>query len=180
MKGKRVYLWEKLILNKKKQLERTLTAGELRIIEFERIFDDLPESDKPFAKDILAQYRYHGRLSGRQWHFVKELTRLPKRKARRGARDRGVYWLYAVSDMRSIKIGYAKDPDRRLSELQVGSPQELEIIWRLKIGQRGDAVKNERMLHRLCKAHHLRGEWFDCEVEPILESFKPKLTKESE
>lgn len=60
----------------------------------------------------------------------------------------------------SIKIGRSDDPDRRLKQLQTGSPYTLRIILVMK--NEGD---RESRLHRHMANHRTRhthgGEWFD-------------------
>jgi len=52
-----------------------------------------------------------------------------------------------------IKIGKAKDIDRRLKNLQCGSPDNLVILK----SYRGDA---EKTLHKVFSSIRLHGEWF--------------------
>lgn len=56
-----------------------------------------------------------------------------------------------------IKIGYAKDPGKRLADLQVGSFHELEILAAV---ESDDAAALERRLHKKLKNFWHRGEWF--------------------
>lgn len=155
----------------KKQLAAELTSGELRIIQLDRTVDELAnENDREFAKNLLANYRRYGKLTGKQWHFVKEVTARPKRRISKY--HEGVWWLYAATDMRAIKLGMAKDPERRVKALQTGHPLNLELVWKRKVGTRKEAARNEKSLHKFFKEHHLRGEWFDCDVEPLLEGFE--------
>lgn len=55
-----------------------------------------------------------------------------------------------------VKIGYANNPVRRLTELQVSNPVRLEILATLP-GARAE----ERQLHRHFTSHRRHGEWFD-------------------
>lgn len=59
---------------------------------------------------------------------------------------------------RSVKIGIAIDVNRRLSDLQMGSVEPLEM---LATGPGGRTV--EQRLHRRYEAQHVRGEWFELE-----------------
>lgn len=56
-----------------------------------------------------------------------------------------------------IKIGKADNPEKRLAELQTGSPESLRLIGKLQ----GD---HERDLHNRFHKLHLRGEWFNPDV----------------
>jgi hypothetical protein len=69
-------------------------------------------------------------------------------------------WIYLISDGRAYKIGYARDPEKRLRLLQTGSSESLQII----------AVINgpsslERELHELFAGDRFRGEWFNSSRE---------------
>jgi hypothetical protein len=56
-----------------------------------------------------------------------------------------------------VKIGYSKNPDRRLRELQTGSSRTLVIYSRIE----GVTKEAEREIHNLCREHRRAGEWFD-------------------
>lgn len=55
----------------------------------------------------------------------------------------------------SIKIGYGKNPAKRLRDLQVGSDRELRLI-----GVTPGGVALERTLHQEFAELRLSGEWF--------------------
>lgn len=74
-----------------------------------------------------------------------------------------IYWI-GTSLLDPVKIGYATDPDRRLAELQVGSPERL-VLFAVIPGDRAD----ESRLHAHLRAYRLRGEWFK-PVAPVLDA----------
>ena len=53
-----------------------------------------------------------------------------------------------------VKIGYAKDPDKRVMFLQTGSPMRLSILW----AERGSY---EAALHAEFREVLAHGEWFN-------------------
>ncbi|MFI6512149.1 GIY-YIG nuclease family protein [Streptosporangium sp. NPDC050855] len=67
-------------------------------------------------------------------------------------------WLYLVGsdEVRPVKIGVSFNPDRRVEELQVGSPVALRILWRAPGGR-----DMERVLHACFRSYWKHGEWFD-------------------
>lgn len=68
-------------------------------------------------------------------------------------------WVYLVETTEGparVKIGFSSDPQRRLADMQVGSPVKL----RLRTKWRGTS-EDEASLHRLVAAHRLHGEWFE-------------------
>lgn len=67
-------------------------------------------------------------------------------------------YLYVIKDSENKrKLGFSRDPDRRVKELQTGNPLELTVEYRLPIRVRNRAEKN---LHDLFPADRIRGEWF--------------------
>ncbi len=55
-----------------------------------------------------------------------------------------------------IKIGFAKDVDKRVRALQTASPVPLKVLAVVE----GDSAIEKRF-HRLLEAHRLMGEWFE-------------------
>ncbi|WP_318201074.1 GIY-YIG nuclease family protein [Streptomyces sp. SCL15-4] len=77
--------------------------------------------------------------------------RSPKWKAANGKPHT---YLVTAEGTHLVKIGIAKDPRRRLKELQTGQPMDLFLMWAVE----GDY---EQALHDLFAAYRHRGEWFD-------------------
>ncbi len=81
----------------------------------------------------------------------------PRRKRRRKRRrvikrGRSIYFVEAIG---LIKIGITGDVDNRLSELQVGSPAPLRLLF----STRG-TTRQEHALHCYFTEERVRGEWF--------------------
>lgn len=75
-----------------------------------------------------------------------------------------VYFIHS-EESRAVKIGRAKNVERRLKSLQTAHPYELKVIKTIKV-KAGKAAKDlENSLHQ--KFDHLRlsGEWFKAEPE---------------
>jgi Meiotically up-regulated gene 113 len=64
-------------------------------------------------------------------------------------------YVYAIESGDAVKIGWAQNPVRRLSELNVGSPGQHRLL-----GFVGATKDQERQLHRLFAPYRIRGEWF--------------------
>lgn len=56
----------------------------------------------------------------------------------------------------AVKVGFSKDPWRRLQQLKTASPTPLYIIGRMA----DQPAERERELHRLLDAHRINREWF--------------------
>lgn len=65
----------------------------------------------------------------------------------------------------AYKIGIAKDVEKRISELQIGNPNELFLIAKIDFGTPKRAMYVEKMMHRFYKKHHIRGEWFSRKID---------------
>ena len=65
-------------------------------------------------------------------------------------------FVYAVKSGDAVKIGWARIPERRVAELNVGSASRHELI-----GYVAGTKEQEAECHRLLSPHRIRGEWFD-------------------
>lgn len=74
--------------------------------------------------------------------------------------------IYLISDGEKVKIGYSKNPQKRLKQLQTGHPNRLKLI---KIWD-AEPVK-EKLLHRMLWMFHkdCKGEWFTIGVDDCVE-----------
>jgi len=73
-----------------------------------------------------------------------------------------VYFIQAEQSLR-IKIGVAQDPEKRLSDLQVGSPEKLNLIGIVYGAGRGE----ERRLHNVFHYAQTHGEWFEPSIRLV-------------
>jgi len=71
-----------------------------------------------------------------------------------------------------IKIGIAINPRMRLKELQIGNPNELQIIKLIEGG-----IKEERELHRKFKKYQLINEWFKEEALDLESELKSEFVR---
>ena len=69
-----------------------------------------------------------------------------------------VYFIQSVNGG-PIKIGYAENVNTRLNELQIGNPEELQVIKTIRGGR-----DVETTIHEAFKQYRLRGEWFNAEI----------------
>lgn len=104
----------------------------------------------PETTDFAAVYRalYDARQGG-------EGDQLLAQRALRDHRSKRRFVYFVGGDQGAIKIGFAKSPDDRLREIQVGSPIPLSILALVEGGP-----KLEKGYHRRFAAHRLHGEWF--------------------
>jgi hypothetical protein len=67
----------------------------------------------------------------------------------------GMIYFVQADIVNLIKIGWSREPDRRLTHLQIGSPVKLTMLAAIP-GHRS----REKKLHYQFHAHRSHGEWF--------------------
>lgn len=74
------------------------------------------------------------------------------------------YYVYFIScgnkNSKSVKIGIAKDPAKRILDLQIGNPAALKLDSTIECRSRKHAHNLEHWLHKCFSKYHIRGEWF--------------------
>lgn len=72
------------------------------------------------------------------------------------------HYIYVISDphRRAVKVGYAKDPRKRLDSIQTGNATKLHVHHMFRTDCLQDARKVERRTHDHLIANALMGEWF--------------------
>jgi hypothetical protein len=68
-----------------------------------------------------------------------------------------------------IKIGYSKNPKKRLASLQTATPHELALLGTIPGG-----LEHEGEFHRRFAGHELQGEWFDGAILPEVQQILAK------
>ncbi len=76
-----------------------------------------------------------------------------------------VYFIQCDGPLRPVKIGYARNPESRLSNLQSGCPYRLSLIGYAPVESAPDI---EQQLHARFGEVSLRGEWY-AEIPSILD-----------
>ncbi|MGP3737941.1 GIY-YIG nuclease family protein (plasmid) [Streptomyces sp. GDS52] len=65
-------------------------------------------------------------------------------------------YVISLDDSQVVKIGRGSDPEKRVAQLQIGSPAPLILQW---VHEGGEELENH--LHAVFQEYRLRGEWFD-------------------
>lgn len=80
-----------------------------------------------------------------------------------------LYVIASKDGLSGVKIGFSKDPERRLRQLQTAQPVQLFIHYSEPVMVK-KAKFVEKAVHRALAYKTLRGEWFSIEInEAILE-----------
>ena len=77
----------------------------------------------------------------------------------------GFVYLARNGNTHWYKIGISKQPYRRMTQLQVGTPLEITLVERVFTM---DAPKLEKALHEYYQAYWMRGEWFDLPTDEVV------------
>ncbi len=78
-----------------------------------------------------------------------------------------------------VKIGVACDAEKRLRELQVGSPVELKLTLTRPYAERRDADAVAEELHRHFAGRRVRGSWYRLTVAEVRERLAQRATLEA-
>ena len=78
-----------------------------------------------------------------------------------------VHYVYFIlnRDSNAIKIGRARDIQKRLAALQTASPAELELLKAVQVRTGFQSQQLEVILHSKFRHLRIRGEWFRAEPE---------------
>lgn len=71
----------------------------------------------------------------------------------------GTVYFMADTDYQFMKVGFSRNVQRRLAQIQDGGPLKLFVV-----DQFPGNVNDERAVHDLLKEHRIRGEWFQPEA----------------
>lgn len=103
-------------------------------------------------------------------HFVKAWAEPEGRVITPGKRtitlskkvaDAPAYVYFVVNqDSKAVKIGFAKNVQKRLAALQTSSPAQLELLGSIKTESSQTARYLEESLHQMFANLHIQGEWF--------------------
>lgn len=124
---------------------------------------------KPGIYQLLAKSRKPQAKAMFKWLMSQEIkdSILGIGNGKWGANNNsGFVYLAQASQTQWCKIGMSKQPYKRMSSLQTGTPLEITLIHRVFTF---DMVALEKSLHDYYAAYSLRGEWFDLPVECIRE-----------
>ena len=89
---------------------------------------------------------------------MREESRKRKRMESESKLESNMGYVYLITCKKTMvcKIGFSKNPHKRISTLQVGYPFQL-VLEDYKKG----SMLDEKNLHKANKKHKLNGEWFN-------------------
>jgi hypothetical protein len=80
-----------------------------------------------------------------------------------------VYFIQAFGErsLVRIKIGKSRNPEARLSQLQVGSAVKLKLLGKVKCRDESHACSIEKFAHNIFHKQRKHGEWFNLSAKHI-------------
>ncbi len=135
------------------------------------------ESVEEMRQSLIRQFITKDQLSPRQIAAVHKLAAPSRYKSKtlKTNRRRQKHYVYAISDGAFVKIGLAVDPVKRLNDLQTASPSRLKLEAKIECPRYSDAARLEKQVHRACKKHYVRGEWFQMDAMVVFDNFRERL-----
>lgn len=90
-------------------------------------------------------------------------------------------FLYVISDNSQgpVKIGFSKDPNKRVKQLQTGSNVKLSVFYTLSINPKHRIIL-EKLIHTATSHHKKHGEWFSLTVEDAIAEINFAVIRYSE
>jgi predicted GIY-YIG superfamily endonuclease len=80
------------------------------------------------------------------------------------------YYVYVIGrEQGPVKVGISADPATRLTNIQVGCPFQLKLLYVRKLRSRAHAKHHEKSFHEVWENDHIRGEWFKLDAEIAIE-----------
>lgn len=95
------------------------------------------------------------------------VRRKENREVRKGS------YVYAIKSGQHVKFGSSKSPWARVDDIQVGCPEQCELVFLVNCGKEFARSGVEKAIHLALERSHVRGEWFDASspgVKRLLET----------
>ena len=101
-----------------------------------------------FTKQLMAQLPDIQIRTMLETLSAIDLTELPKEQ-----------FIYVAKEKVSgrYKVGISIHPKERIKQLNIGNPEELELIY---TAQARDGFKTEKFVHKMLETSNIRSEWF--------------------
>jgi len=87
--------------------------------------------------------------------LIKKKSKSEQSKSKRKKNENG--YIYLIKDEGSglVKVGYSKNPSKRLKALQTSSPSTLKLL-----ATKEGNYTTESKFHKAYQKDHIRGEWY--------------------
>lgn len=159
---------------KKKSFKKTYSEKELLLAKLHKLLIGgmIEGKDQITARSLISWHLKMNGLSLNQWDFVDVIIKRAEQINKPPQMVEKQY-LYGISDGEMIKLGMSNNIKKRIVTLQTSSPRELKIIWEYYTGRNAKVARAlEKKLHRRCRKHHVRGEWFSINCLDLVTTFR--------
>lgn len=118
---------------------------------------------KIIRPDVVGEFRHFSLDAGLSFSQMFEMVKYAAYFPSSSAPPSPSYvYLIRKRHTRVFKIGISNNPEQRLSTLQGANAEALSLIQTWAVPQ---AIKIERILHRMFDAGRMQGEWFTLSIE---------------
>ena len=164
---------EAMAKKKRKSKKLHLSEASQLLVRLEKVVKaGVPDSSP--AISLVHWFMDNQSWTEKQWSYAKAICYRFEKTKKNPIKNKK-YYLYAITDGESVKLGYSSNIRARIKNMQTGCPNDLKCIWKYYVGRsESEANKTERRLHRYCKSHRKRGEWFSMYCMVIVEQFTIK------
>jgi len=77
-------------------------------------------------------------------------------------------YIYIIGSISSpYKIGFSKEPQKRLKSLQTGYPHKLSLLYTKEVLE-SDVKNIEKKIHKVLNHKRTKGEWFNILLEDAI------------
>lgn len=147
------------------------TRVERLVAQLEKNMKHFPSDDRDKASSLLRWYATKGDLTEKQIKLGKAILGR-KRKEVGYQKNEAPYFVYVISDGEFAKIGYSKNPKKRIKAVQTANPKRLKLVAKKEVQGRLRAKAIEKSLHKQYGKHRQVGEWFCGSIlEELLKRF---------
>lgn len=165
-------------MRKRRYSRPLLTPRERTIARLEQLVrtdiqtKHLTADERLTARSLMRAYLDYHDLTPAQWRLAGSIVNLHSKMG--AIRSPSDWMVYAMRAGDRVKVGYTSNVGSRVKSIQTSHPERVEIVWSLPCEDRVEAKRQEKKIHRLCSAFHVRGEWFSSDVIDVLRSFRAK------
>lgn len=78
-------------------------------------------------------------------------------------------FIYIIENNGVYKVGYSKNPQRRLKTLQTGCSNKLKLVYQLEI-ETAKTYIIEKIIHKSLSRYKVLGEWYKTDLDEIISS----------
>ena len=83
--------------------------------------------------------------------------------------------VYILESCGSYKVGVSGNINKRINTLSIGNPFDIKLVYETEELTSNSAYFIESLVHEELKEYNIRGEWFNCELNLIINTLRLKI-----